>query len=123
MHSSDLTFITNENGDSLQSRFASLIKDTQYFDVLVGYFYTSGFHTVSESLESTDEVRILIGISTNRETYDILQRIKSHKEVKDEFSEEVKSELENSDNTQLVEEGILKFTNCLLYTSPSPRDS
>ena len=113
MHSSDLTFITNENGDSLQSRFASLIKDTQYFDVLVGYFYTSGFHAVSESLESTDKVRILIGISTNRETYDILKKIKSHKEVKDEFSEEVKSELENSDNTQLVEEGILKFTNWL----------
>lgn len=113
MHSSDLTFITNENGDDLQSRFASLIKDTQYFDVLVGYFYTSGFHAVSESLESTDKVRILIGISTNRETYDLLQKIKSHKEVKDEFSEEVKNELENSDNTQVVEEGILKFTNWL----------
>ena len=113
MHSSDLTFITNENGDDLQSRFASLIKDTQYFDVLVGYFYTSGFHAVSESLENTDKVRILIGISTNRETYDLLQKIKSHKEVKDEFSEAVKTELANSDNTQLVEEGILKFTNWL----------
>lgn len=64
MHSSDLTFITNENGNDLQSRFASLIKDTQYFDMLVGYFYTSGFHAVSESMESTDKVRILIGISS-----------------------------------------------------------
>ncbi len=113
MHSSDLTFITNEKGDDLQSRFASLIKDTQYFDVLVGYFYTSGFHAVSESLESTDKVRILIGMSTNRETYDLLQKIKSHKEVKDEFSEEVKKELEESENKQIVEEGILKFTQWL----------
>ena len=39
---SDKTFITNEKGQTLQSRFASLIKDTVLFDVLSGYFYSSG---------------------------------------------------------------------------------
>lgn len=29
---SDLTFITNEQGQNLAKRFASLIKDTEYFD-------------------------------------------------------------------------------------------
>lgn len=113
MHSSDLTFITNENGKNLQSRFASLIKDTQYFDVLVGYFYSSGFHTVSESLEDTDKVRILIGMSTNRETSDLLQKIESHKKVTGDFSEKVKKELEDSDDTQIVEEGVRKFMQWL----------
>ena len=42
--SSDLTFITNERNKHLLDRFKILIKDTQFFDVLVGYFYTSGFH-------------------------------------------------------------------------------
>ncbi len=113
MSSSDLTFITNEKGNTLKGRFSDLIKDTQFFDALVGYFYTSGFHSMYESLEGTDSIRILIGISTNRQTYDLIDKVKSHKEVKDEFSVEVKQELQESENTQAVEDGILKFTQWL----------
>ena len=40
----DLTFFTNEDGHSLLSRFNSTLKDTQLFDVLVGYFRASGFY-------------------------------------------------------------------------------
>jgi len=47
---SDLTFITNEKGRNLLERFKVLIKDTDFFDVLVGYFYTSGFHALYRSL-------------------------------------------------------------------------
>ena len=39
----DLTFFTNENGNTLLSRFKATLKDTQLFDVLVGYFRSSGF--------------------------------------------------------------------------------
>jgi len=35
----DLTFITNEKNRSLLERFHVLIKDTRFFDVLVGCFY------------------------------------------------------------------------------------
>ena len=48
---SDLTFITNEKNKNLLERFKVLIKDTQFFDVLVGYFFTSGFHSLYKSLE------------------------------------------------------------------------
>jgi hypothetical protein len=42
--SSDLTFLTNEVGNTLQDRFAVLLKkDTHQFDCLVGYFFVSGF--------------------------------------------------------------------------------
>jgi len=64
---SDLTFITNEKNKRLLDRFKVLIKDTRLFDVLVGYFYTSGFHALYKSLESTEKIRILIGISTHKE--------------------------------------------------------
>ena len=30
-------FITNESGENLQKRFATLIKNTRFFDVLSGY--------------------------------------------------------------------------------------
>ncbi len=38
----DLTFVTNEKGKNLKNRFNKLVKDTRFFNVLVGYFYTSG---------------------------------------------------------------------------------
>ena len=49
----DLTFITNEENRNLLERFRVLIKDTRFFDVLVGYFYSSGFHRPYPSLELT----------------------------------------------------------------------
>jgi len=64
----DLSFITNEKKQSLKKRFEVLIKDTSFFDCLVGYFYSSGFHAIYRSLENTEKIRILIGISTNRQT-------------------------------------------------------
>ena len=36
----DLSFITNEENQSLKERFRVLIKDTSFFDCLVGYFYS-----------------------------------------------------------------------------------
>lgn len=112
MHN-DLTFITNEKGKNLKNRFESLIKDSRFFDVLVGYFYTSGFYAVYPSLEKTEKIRILIGISTNRQTYDLIQKIQSHKEINDQVSENVKQEMEDSDNNIKIEEGVLKFLEWL----------
>lgn len=40
----DLKFFTNEPERDLYSRFAAILKsNTQFFDVLVGYFRASGF--------------------------------------------------------------------------------
>jgi len=119
---SDLTFITNEKNRNLLERFKVLIKDTQFFDVLVGYFYTSGFHTLYKSLESTEKIRILIGISTNREVTKLVQDSKdniqstlqfSHSEAKGEFEKSITEEMEESEDSAGVEEGVLKFIEWL----------
>ena len=73
---SDLTFITNEENRNLLERFRVLIKDTRLFDVLVGYFYTSGFHALYKSLENTEKIRILVGINTNKQTVELIQKAK-----------------------------------------------
>ncbi len=39
----DTTFFTNEPGYALLDRFKKTLKHVNYFDVLVGYFRTSGF--------------------------------------------------------------------------------
>ena len=102
---SDLTFITNEKNRNLLERFKVLIKDTQFFDVLVGYFYTSGFCAIYRSLEKTRKIRILIGISTDRQTVDLVKQAEapeqqtlefSNAEVKEQFSEEIANEMGNS---------------------------
>ena len=74
MTNTDLAFITNEGQQNLKARFRVLIKDTKLFDCLVGYFYTSGFHAIYESLENTERIRILIGIRTSKLTYDLLTK-------------------------------------------------
>ena len=74
MTNTDLAFITNEEQQNLKARFRVLIKDTKFFDCLVGYFYTSGFHAVYKSLENTEKIRILIGASTGKLTYDLLTK-------------------------------------------------
>ena len=116
--SGDLTFITNERNQNLKERFEVLIKDTKFFDCLVGFFYSSGFYAIYKSLEETEKIRILIGISTSRQTYDLLHSAKkekqqllqfSHAETKQEFEGLVEKELEGSEDIKQVEEGVVKF--------------
>jgi hypothetical protein len=114
----DLSFITNEKNQSLKDRFEVLIKDTSFFDCLVGYFYTSGFHALYKSLEKTEKIRILIGISINRQVYDLLEKATkpkqqaiefSHAETKEEVENLVEQELADSEDNRNVEEGVNKF--------------
>ena len=114
----DLSFITNAKNQSLKDRFEVLIKDTSLFDCLVGYFYTSGFHALYKSLEKTEKIRILIGISTNRQTYDLLEKALkpkqqviefSHAEAKEEVEKLIEQELADSEDNRRVEEGVNKF--------------
>jgi len=118
MKNTDLTFITNEEQQNLKARFRVLIKDTKFFDCLVGYFYTSGFHAVYKSLENTEKIRILIGISTSKLTFNLLTKANqnpqqlmqfSHTETKQEYSGLVEKEMEYSEDKREVEEGVIKF--------------
>ena len=119
---SDLTFITNEKNRNLLQRFKVLIKDTQFFDVLVGYFFTSGFYTLYKSLEKTEKIRILIGIGTNKQIVDLAQESENLKqnvlqfssaEAKEQFSRETINEMNDSQDSQQVAEGVVKFLEWL----------
>lgn len=118
----DLTFFTNENGSSLLSRFNATLKDTQLFDVLVGYFRASGFYQLHKSLEPVEKIRILVGLSVDRDSYDILQYheqlgmidFESHQRTKKQFQENLKAEIETNDESDSkLEIGIKKFIEFL----------
>ena len=116
---SDLTFITNEEGRTLLNRFNDLVTSTRFFDVLVGYFYVSGFHLIYKSLERVEKMRILIGIGTDKQVQRAVeearqQRINfSHKEVNDHCTERLKEEMAHSEDTKDVEDGAKTFLNWL----------
>jgi len=119
MNNSDLTFFTNELGHTLLDRFNKNLSTTRFFDVLVGYFYSSGFYALYKSLENTEKIRVLVGISTDKKTIEFIEKSRqlqiqfSHSEVKDLYSEKVESEISSSADSFEVEEGILKFQEWL----------
>ena len=63
MHT-DMKFFTNEPDKDLYSRFSAILKsNTQLFDVLVGYYRTSGFFKMADALKDVEKIRILIGLN------------------------------------------------------------
>ncbi|MBT7896358.1 MAG: helicase, partial [Flavobacteriales bacterium] len=112
---SNTKFIDNGPEETLQDRFALRIKNTQSFDVLSGYFYSSGFKAIYPSLENTKKIRILVGISTDYKTLEAVKSAKElsstekEKEVRKEYASSVKKELEEAEDSLETEESVSKF--------------
>lgn len=118
--SSDLTFITNEQGRSLADRFGVLLgNNTRLFDCLVGYFFLSGFRWLADALKSTEKIRILIGLETDRRTFALLSEarsqmhfdLRSHAEAKERVPSEILAELETAEDSTEVESGVRQFVD------------
>ncbi len=116
--SSDLTFLTNEPGNSLRDRFGVLLdNDTRYFDCLVGYFFISGFYRLYPVLENVEKIRILVGLRTDSTAYGLLQRareqgeltLRSHASTKEQVANDVLIELKTSDDSVDIETGVHRF--------------
>ena len=71
MTANDFRFFTNSDKDSLLERFQKTLRGAKYFDVLVGYFFSSGFNNLSDALDSVEKIRILVGLSTDRQVVSI----------------------------------------------------
>ncbi|MFN3406587.1 MAG: helicase-related protein [Caldimicrobium sp.] len=118
MSDSDLTFIVNEPGRTLKDRFEQLIKDCALFDCLVAYFRVSGFYSLYKPLENTEKIRILIGIGTDRTTYQLIKCAEkestgtfysSHYETKQAIEKLIEEEMAESEDKYEVEQGVQKF--------------
>lgn len=112
----DLTFIVNEDREkTLKDRFNQLIKDCKFFDCLVGYFYISGFYLIYKALETTEKIRIIIGVGTNPQTYNLIKSVEilSHSETKQIITQLLENEISESNDKIEVEEGVQKFIEWL----------
>ncbi len=114
----DLTFFTNEPERSLYDRFSKILKrNTEFFDVLVGYFRASGFYLMQDALKDVEKTRILIGINTDRKILDLYKEAQgqideinlSNIDAINEYKENLTTEFEKSNDTEEVEEGVNQF--------------
>ena len=55
----DLTFFTNDGNQTLLDRFKATLADTRFFDVLVGYFRSSGFYQLYDAIEPLEIFEVL----------------------------------------------------------------
>ena len=122
MSDTDLRFFTNEPERDLYSRFCAILKSyTRYFDVLVGYFRSSGFFRMYEALEDVENIRILVGLNVDKYTMKILDQ--SETEIKYEsipaatgkeiIGKEVENEFEKSACSEEIEKGVRVFIDWL----------
>ena len=118
----DTTFFTNEPGSTLLDRFIRTLKDTQYFDVLVGYFRSSGFYQMYEAIEKVDKTRILVGLGVDEDSYKVINEyhnqtvidFDSHANAKKEYQKHLIKEIEKSKEVdKRLEIGIRKFIEFL----------
>lgn len=118
MPHTDLKFFTNEPDMDLYSRFSNILKKhTEYFDVLVGYFRTSGFYRLYEAMTSVKKIRILVGLNVDRKTVEIIDEAKNSsltiKAATARFQDAVEAEFEESEVTSEKEKAVHLFVEWL----------
>jgi len=113
----DTTFITNKGTDTLENHFKAFMKNTKHFSCLAGYFFASGFFRIYKDLEDVEDIRILVGINTDKPVFDMLSVARENQlklndsttEIKKEIENKIIKEYEESKDTIDVEEGTKKF--------------
>lgn len=109
----DLKFFTNEPERDLYTRFSKILKsNTQFFDILVGYFRSSGFFKLVDAMKDIEHIRVLVGLNVDKQTVSIIDRA-TIKESKEEFTKAVEKEFEEADANADVEKGVRVFIDWL----------
>lgn len=100
LNDTDRTFFINEKGQTLLDWFKVLLRDVQYFDVLVGYFRSSGFYLLQDAVEPIDKVRILVGLSVDSESYKTIDAYRQQTVI--DFESHYSNALETLDSVEEV---------------------
>lgn len=117
MSNKNTSFITNDENNTLVNRFNVILKDTEFFDCLVGYFYVSGFYKLQKNLNDTKQIRILVGMGIDSQTFKLIEDSKvttiSTAEYKKQIQKDLIKEMNHSNNSMDVEIGARRFIEWL----------
>jgi len=114
-------FFTNQEENTLINKFDGVINNNQNincFDAVVGYLRASGYFEIQPFLGKMSKVRILVGINADRFIADAQAKGKlffgNSEQTKESFLDNVKIDIENSDYSERVENGILQFIDDII---------
>lgn len=117
---SDRRFFTNEPGATLFDRFSKILDHAQFFDVLVGYFRTSGYKALHEKLGSIEKMRILVGLNVDQRSFDLFSQaqqakldFESHSRTKEVYTSSLVEEMEFGEDIPEVEESARQFMEAI----------
>lgn len=117
---SDRRFFTNEPGATLFDRFSRILDHAQFFDVLVGYFRTSGYKALHEKLSNIEKMRILVGLNVDQRSFDLFSQaqqakldFESHGRTKEIYTLSLAEEMEFGEDALEVEESAQQFMEAI----------
>lgn len=122
MNNTDTKFFTNEPERDLYSRFLAILRsNTQFFDILVGYFRSSGFFKMYEALKDVEKIRILIGLNVDHFTVKIIECASNETKIaavsmadgKELVAKEIEKEFVEAASSEEVERGVRVFLDWL----------
>ena len=109
-------FFTNRDGNTLMKEFQGVLENNpqvKHLDSIVGFLRASGYFTLRPFLDGLNKVRILIGIDVDKYIARANQKgelfFGAEEEVKEETLNLIKQDIEQSNYTQQVEEGMLQM--------------
>ncbi len=106
----DTHFFTNENEISLADRLSTILShDTIEFDVIVGYFYISGFYKIYKALDDVSSMKIIVGMGVDEAIATPFLSEAKEKQVRENLYEALKTEFEKSEDDLDIERGVEKF--------------
>lgn len=112
---------TNRDGNTLMKEFEGILENNpqvKNLDAVVGFLRASGYFTLRPFLNSINKVRILIGIDVDKYIARAHQKgelfFGAEEEVKEECLRKLKEDIEQSDYTKQVEDGMLQMVQDML---------
>ncbi len=114
-------FFTNRDGNTLMKQFQGVLEQNdsvKNFDAVVGFLRASGYFALRPFLDSINRVRVLIGIDVDKYIARAAQHrelfVGAEEEVKEECLQQIKADIESSNYSKQVEEGMLQMVQDLI---------
>ena len=114
-------FFTNRDGNTLMDEFEGILSNNpqvKNLDAVVGFLRASGYFSLRPFLDGINKVRILIGIDVDKYIARANQKgelfFGAEEEVKDETLNLIRQDIEQSNYTKQVEDGMLQMLQDLI---------
>ena len=114
-------FFTNRDGNTLMNEFEGILDNNpqvKNLDAVVGFLRASGYFTLRPFLDNINKVRILIGIDVDKYIARAHQKgelfFGAEDEVKEDCLRQLKEDIEHSQYSKRVEDGMLQMVQDMI---------